>query len=104
MTRGRSWAFHEWLAALRATPHDFPGMVAGGPYVSPEGNDVSKPFGWPVPFWGYWGDPAFPRAWSTPLDGRYTDNDSWSTNEVAVDWQGAALYSMYFAQWAASHL
>jgi len=104
VTRGRSWAFHEWLAALRATPHDFPGMVAGGPYVSPEGNDVSKPFGWPVPFWGYWGDPAFPRAWSTPLDGRYTDNDSWSTNEVAVDWQGAALYSMYFAQWAASHL
>jgi len=29
------------------------------------------------------------------------DNDSWSTNEVAIDWQGSALYSLYFAQWMA---
>jgi len=101
VTRGRTWAFHEWLATLRATPHLFPGMVAGGPYGAPEPNDVSKPHGWPIPVWGYWGDPAFPRDASTPLDGRYTDNDSWSTNEVDVDWQGSALYSLYFAQWAA---
>jgi len=101
VTRGRIWAFHHWLATLRATPHLFPGMVAGGPYGAPESNDVSKPYGWPIPAWGYWGDPAFPRDASTPLEGRYTDNDSWSTNEVAVDWQGAALYSLYFAQWAA---
>ncbi|TMB29873.1 MAG: hypothetical protein E6J65_02320 [Deltaproteobacteria bacterium] len=100
-TRSRSWAFHHWLAALRARPHDFPGMVAGGPNPAPDPNDGSKPDGWPVPVWGYWGDPAFPRDGSTPLDGRYTDNDSWSTNEVSVDWQGAALYSLYFAQWAA---
>src|SRR5690349_22416371 len=40
--------------------------------------------------WGYWGDPALPRSADTPLDGRYTDNDSWSTNEVDVDWQGSA--------------
>jgi endoglucanase len=101
VTRGRRWAFHHWLAALRATPHDFPGMVAGGPNGSPEPNDVSKPYAWPIPVWGYWGDPAFPRDPSTPLDARYTDNDSWSTNEVSVDWQGSSLYSLYFARWAA---
>jgi hypothetical protein len=77
------------------------GMVADGPNSAPDPGDGSRPDGWPVPVWGYWGDPAFPRDGSTPLDGRYSDNDSWSTNEVAVDWQGAALYSLYFAQWAA---
>jgi hypothetical protein len=76
-------------------------MVAGGPNIAPDPNDISKPDGWPIPVWGYWGDPALPRDGSTPLDGRYTDNDSWSTNEVSVDWQGSALYGMYFAQWAA---
>jgi len=103
-TRSQTWAFHHWLASLRATPHDFPGMVAGGPNPAPDPNDVSKPDGWPVPVWGYWGDPAFPRDGTTPIDGRYTDNDSWSTNEVSVDWQGAALYSLYFARWAARRL
>jgi len=101
VTRGRTWAFHQWLAALRTKPFAFPGMVAGGPNPAPDPNDGSKPDGWPVPIWGYWGDPAMPRDGSTPLDGRYSDNDSWSTNEVSVDWQGAALYSLYFARWAA---
>jgi endoglucanase len=101
VTRGRTWAFHHWLAALRAMPHDFPGMVAGGPNVAPDPNDISRPDGWPIPVWGYWGDPALPRDGSMPLDGRYTDNDSWSTNEVSVDWQGSALYGLYFAQWVA---
>ena len=36
---------------------------------------------------------------STPIDGRYTDNDSWSTNEIDVVWQAAALYNLHFAQW-----
>jgi endoglucanase len=101
VTRGHTWAFHHWLATLRATPHDFPGMVAGGPTAAPDPNDVSKWDSWPIPAWGYWGDPVLPRDSATPLDGRYTDNDSWSTNEVAVDWQGSALYSLYFAQWSA---
>ncbi len=52
-----------------------------------------------MPIWGYWGDPAMPRDASTPLDGRYTDNDSWSTNELDVDWQAVALYNFYFARW-----
>ena len=42
-----------------------------------------------------------PRDASTPMDGRYTDNDSWSTNEIDVVWQAAALYNLYFAQWLA---
>src|SRR5438552_1813913 len=101
VTRGRTRAFHHWLATLRAKPFNFPGMVAGGPIPAPAPNDGSKPDSWPIPIWGYWGDPALPRDGSTPLDGRYSDNDSWSTNEVSVDWQGSALYSLYFAQWAA---
>lgn len=100
VTRGRTGGFHHWLAALRATPHDFPGMVAGGPNAAPERDDVSNPLGAP-PAWGYWGDPLFPRDASTPIDGRFTDNDSWSTNEVAIDWQGSALYVLEFARWEA---
>jgi len=101
VTRGRTHAFHHWLATLRAEPYCFPGMVAGGPNAKPEPNDASFPHAWPIPIWGYWGDPAFPRQTDTPRDGRFTDNDSWSTNEVAIDWQGSALYSLYFAQWMA---
>ena len=100
-TRGRSHAFHHWLATLQATPFCFPGMVAGGPNLYPEADDISKPYAWPIPVWGYWGDPALPRDAKTPLEGRYTDNDSWSTNEVDVDWQASALYNLYFARWIA---
>jgi len=98
VTRGRRGGFHHWLAALRAEPHDFPGMVAGGPNSSPEPLDVSRPHGWPIPEWGYLGDPAFPRDATTPPDGRFTDNDSWSTNEVALDWQASAVYALAFAR------
>jgi endoglucanase len=100
-TRARTHAFHHWLATLQAQPFCFPGMVAAGPNAYPEADDQSKPYAWPIPVWGYWGDPALPRGPDTPLDGRYTDNDSWSTNEVDVDWQGSALYNLYFAQWMA---
>ncbi len=99
VTHGRARAFHHWLAALRAEPFLFPGLVAGGPSASPEPADASNPYARPVPMWGYWGDPAMPRDGSTPLDARYTDNDSWSTNELDVDWQGAALYALAFARW-----
>lgn len=103
VTRGRLRGFHHWLAALRAEPFLFPGLVAGGPIAAPEPNDISYPQARPIPIWGYWGDPAMPRDASTPLEGRYTDNDSWSTNELDVDWQGVALYNFYFARWWASH-
>ena len=99
VTRGRARAFHHWLATLRATPFLFPGMVAGGPVEAPEPADVSHPRARPVAIWGYWGDPAMPRDGSTPLDGRYTDNDSWSTNEIDVEWQAVTLYSLYLARW-----
>ena len=96
---GRMHAFHHWFAALRAEPFLPPGMVAGGPNAVPEPNDTSRPLARPIPVWGYWGDPAFPRDRETPYEARYTDNDSWCTNEVSLDWQASALYSLYFAQW-----
>ena len=103
VSHGRRHAFHHWLAALRAEPFLFPGLVAGGPNDTPEPADVSNPLARPVPIWGYWGDPAFPRDASTPYEQRYTDNDSYSTNEVSLDWQAPVLYGLYFAQWVARH-
>jgi endoglucanase len=103
VTHGRRHAFHHWLAALRADPYLFPGLVAGGPNASPEPADISNPVARPVPIWGYWGDPAFPRDATTPYEQRYTDNDSYSTNEVSLDWQGPVLYGLHFAQWVARH-
>jgi endoglucanase len=99
VTRAVRWGFHQWLETLDAAPRDFPGMVAGGPSQRPESGDVSTPQGRPVPSWGYFGDPAFPRDAETPVDGRYTDNDSWSTNESSVEWEGEAVYLLHFAQW-----
>jgi endoglucanase len=102
VTRGRIHAFHHWLAALDAKPFLFPGLVAGGPIAAPEPADVAVPHGRPIPIWGYWGDPAMPRDASTPLEARYTDNDSWSTNELDIDWQGVTLYNFYLARWWAT--
>jgi hypothetical protein len=102
VTRGRTHAFHHWLAALDAKPFLFPGLLAGGPIAAPEAGDVAVPHGRPIPIWGYWGDPAMPRDATTPLEGRYTDNDSWSTNELDVDWQGVTLYNLYLARWWAA--
>jgi endoglucanase len=99
VSRGRSHAFHHWLATLNAKPYVFPGMVAGGPVSVPEADDISGPQNRPVPFWGYWGDPAMPRDASTPLEGRYSDNDSWCTNELDIDWQAVTLYNLYLARW-----
>jgi hypothetical protein len=90
------------LAALDVRPFVFPGLVAGGPIAAPDPGDVSVPHGRPIPIWGYWGDPAMRRDTSTPLEGRYTDNDSWSTNELDVDWQGVTLYNLYLARWLAA--
>jgi endoglucanase len=99
VTHERAHAFHQWLAALNARPFVFPGMVAAGPNAAPQTSDISVPHARPIPIWGYWGDPAMPRDASTPLEGRYTDNDSWSTNELDVDWQGVTLYNLYLARW-----
>jgi endoglucanase len=103
VTRGRRHAFHQWLAALRAEPYLFPGAVAGGPNAAPEPADISNPLARPIPVWGYFGDPAFPRDTLTPYEGRYTDNDSWSTNEVSLDWQASTLYVLSFARWVAQN-
>jgi len=102
VTRGMSHGFHQWLAALAATPRDFPGMVAGGPCREPEPADRSMPFARPVPLWGYSGDPAFPRDARTPVDARYTDNDSWSTNEPSVEWEAESVYHLHLARWLAA--
>jgi hypothetical protein len=66
-------------------------LVAGGPVAAPESGDVAVPHRRPIPIWGYWDDPAMPRDASTPLEGRYTDNDSWSTNELGIDWLGVTF-------------
>ena len=102
VSHGRTHAFHQWLAALNTKPYLFPGLVAGGPVAAPEPGDVAVPHARPIPIWGYWGDPAMPRDASTPLEGRYTDNDSYSTNELDIDWQGVSLYNLYFARWWAA--
>lgn len=94
--------FHQWLATLAAQPRDFPGMVAGGPSEKPESNDSSVPYARPLPIWGYFGDPAFPRDERTPVEGRYTDNDSWSTNEPSVEWEAEAVYHLHLARWLAA--
>ncbi|MGO9831405.1 MAG: glycoside hydrolase family 9 protein [Myxococcaceae bacterium] len=99
--RSMRWGFHQWLETLDAQPRDFPGMVAGGPALKPEAKDVSTPQARPVPAWGYWGDPAFPRDGQTPVDARATDNDSWSTNEPSVEWEAEAVYLLSFARWHA---
>lgn len=101
VTRGRQHSFHHWLATLRATPFVFPGMVAGGPNEAPEATDGSRPLARPVSIWGYWGDPSMRRDASTPVDQRYTDNDSYSTNEIDINWQAPTLYVLYFGQWFA---
>jgi len=101
VTQGMRWGFHQWLETLDAHPRDFPGMVAGGPCQAPEPMDVSTPQGRPVPSWGYFGDPAFVRGAQTPIDARYTDNDSWSTNEPSVEWEAEAVYLLHFAQFSA---
>jgi len=99
VTQGRRRAFHHWLATLNATPYLFPGLVAGGPSETPRPDDASRPRARPRPVWGYWGDPAMPRDAATPIDGRYTDNDSWSTNEIDIGWQAVTLYNLYVGQW-----
>jgi endoglucanase len=99
VSQSMRWGFHQWLETLDVHPRDFPGMVAGGPNQKPEPTDVSTPQARPVPSWGYFGDPAFPRDAQEALDARYTDNDSWSTNEPSVEWQGEAVYLLHFAQW-----
>lgn len=103
VSHGRRHAFHHWWAALQAEPYLPPGFVAGGPNATPEPGDTSNPAARPIPIWGYWGDPAFPRNTLTPYEQRYTDNDSYSTNEVSLDWQGPVLYGLYFARWVARH-
>lgn len=78
-------AFHHWLKTLNATPHNFPGLLAGGPNENPDANDRKFPNGYNKP-----GD--------TPIDQRYTDNDSWSTNEIAVNQSAQLVYVLCAAQ------
>jgi len=101
VSRGAIAGFHHWLATLDAHPRDFPGIIPGGPCIRPEPADRSVPHARPRALWGYWGDPAFPRDESTPVDSRYTDNDSWSTNESSIEWQGEAVYLLHLARWLA---
>ncbi len=93
-TNGMRHSFHNWLKALDATPHNFPGMLPGGPNENPDPNDRS----YPPKTLGYWGDSRFPRDATTPIDQRYTDNDSWSTNEIAVNQSAQLVYVLCAAQ------
>ncbi|MBI5472052.1 MAG: glycoside hydrolase family 9 protein [Ignavibacteriae bacterium] len=98
VSKPRQRGFHMWMKALNASTWHFPGALAGGPNQAPDGNDISYPGNQPFPTWGYWGDPANPRSGNTPIDGRFTDNDSWCSNEVVVSWNAALVYNLYAAK------
>jgi endoglucanase len=87
-TNGMKEAFHHWLKTLDTTPHNFPGLLPGGPNENPDPNDRS----YPPKVYGYWGDSRNPRDAATFVDQRYTDNDSWSTNEIAVNQSAQLVY------------
>ncbi len=93
-THGRLEGFDHWLKAIHATPFAFPGILSGGPNQSPDVYDHS----WPPGSYGYFGDPRYPRDGNTPIDGRFTDNDSWSTNEHTIGWNAVLVYNLYAAQ------
>jgi endoglucanase len=78
-------AFHHWLKTLNATPHNFPGLLPGGPNENPDANDRRFANGYNKPA-------------DTPVDQRYTDNDSWSTNEIAVNQSAQLVYVLCAAQ------
>ena len=75
-------SFHHWLKTLNAVPRNFPGMLPGGPNKNPDPKDRD----YPPHTYGY-SKPA-----DTPVDSRYADTDSWSTNEVAVNQSAQLVY------------
>ncbi|MEO8167324.1 MAG: glycoside hydrolase family 9 protein, partial [bacterium] len=93
-THGRQEGFDHWLKAIHVTPYSFPGILSGGPNQAPDQYDHS----WPPGSYGYFGDPRYPRDGNTPIDGRFTDNDSWSTNEHTIGWNAVLAYNLYAAQ------
>ncbi len=99
VTHGRMEGFHHWLKAIHVTPFAFPGILSGGPNADPSSYDQT----YPPYLYGYYGDPRYPRDQSTPIDGRFTDNDSWSTNEHTVGWNAVLVYNLYAAQAAAKN-
>ncbi len=106
-TRYRTEGFHHWMKAINNPQpfYHFPGALAGGPNESPDANDKSYATG-SHGTWGYLSD--YREATSTgisnirdsrtPLDGRFTDNDSWSTNEIVVSWNAVLLYNLLAAK------
>lgn len=83
-SHGMRHAFHHWLKALNATPFTFPGMLPGGPNENPDPNDRTRT--------------GYNKPTGTPIDQRYTDNDSWSTNEIAVNQSAQLVYVLCAAQ------
>ncbi len=110
-TRFRTEGFHHWMKTLNNPKpfFHFPGALAGGPNESPDINDKSFQTG-TVGTWGYYGD--FRESTSaritnmrdarTPVEGRFTENDSWSTNEIAINWNAVLLYNLLAARTKAS--
>jgi endoglucanase len=82
-THSRVRGFHHWLKALDTIPYNYPGAVGCGPNERPDGDD------------GYYWSTATLGA---PIEARYADNDSWSTNEVAINWQASAVYNIFAAR------
>lgn len=81
-------AFHHWLKTLNATPHNFPGLLPGGPNENPDPSERNL---------GPLGN-GYNKPPDTPIDQRYTDNDSWSTNEIAVNQSAQLVYVLAAAQ------
>lgn len=106
-TRARREGFHHWMKALSNPEpfYHFPGALAGGPNESPDVTDKSYEAG-AKGTWGYHGDIREAtstrisniRDSRTPLEGRFTDNDSWSTNEIAINWNAVLVYNLLAAK------
>lgn len=101
-TNWREKGFHHWMRTLNLSTYHYPGAFPGGANESPDGNDISYPSNLIVT-WGYYGDPNYPRQndGTAVVDERFTDNDSWSTNETAINYNAALVYNLSAAKWIA---
>jgi endoglucanase len=94
VTNGREEGFHHWMRTLNTTPRNYPGILSNGPNAAPNQFDIT----YPPHLYGYYGDPRNPREPDMPIEARYTDNDSWSTNELVISWNATLVYNLYAAQ------
>jgi endoglucanase len=97
VSRGRTRAFHHWLAALDVRPFVFPGLVAGRPITAPEPADVSVPHARPLSDLGLLERPRHATRRLDPTRGALYRQRQLVDHELDIDWQGVTLYNLYRA-------